>query len=111
MSRELFRIRFAYRTTLSATSTCSIVSGEEFEESKPNPEIYLSVPRALNCTAEECIVVEDSEYGIAAGKAAGMYVVARRESELPVCQKEADIIIDSLDEIVTCLGRFDRRDI
>lgn len=88
-----------------------IVSGEEFEESKPNPEIYLSVLGALNCTAEECIVVEDSEYGIAAGKAAGIYVVARRESELPVCQKEADVIIDSLDEIETCLGRFDRGDI
>lgn len=88
-----------------------IVSGEEFRESKPNPEIYLSVLGALNCTAEECIVIEDSEYGIAAGKAAGMYVVARRETELPVCQERADIIIDSLDEIEMCLGRFDRGEI
>lgn len=41
-----------------------IISGEEFKESKPNPEIYLHTAEALHCAPEECLVVEDSTYGI-----------------------------------------------
>ena len=42
---------------------------------KPAPDLYLYAANKINATAAECIVVEDSPTGIAAGKAAGMYVI------------------------------------
>lgn len=53
-----------------------VVSGEEYKESKPDPEIYNDVKRQLGLNSEECLVVEDSTYGIRAAKAAGLEVIA-----------------------------------
>ncbi|MEG0240618.1 HAD family hydrolase [Anaerorhabdus sp.] len=76
-----------------------IVSGEQFKESKPHPEIYLHAAGELNLKPEDCVVVEDSQYGIEAGKAAGMKVVALCDHRLPNKQDEADIIVDHLNEV------------
>lgn len=48
-----------------------IVSGEQFEASKPDPEIYLHTMVRLGLRPEECLIVEDSTYGVQAGAAAG----------------------------------------
>lgn len=53
-----------------------IVSGGQFKQSKPNPEIYHYTAKTLGIPEEECFVVEDSTVGIQAGKAAGMTVAA-----------------------------------
>lgn len=42
---------------------------------KPAPDLYLYTAQKINTAPAECIVVEDSPTGIAAGKAAGMYVI------------------------------------
>lgn len=47
-----------------------VLSGEEFKESKPNPEIYLTALKQLNVQASRALIIEDSEKGIAAGVAA-----------------------------------------
>ena len=73
-----------------------IVSGEQFQESKPNPEIYLHTLERLDLPAGECCCVEDSVPGIAAGKAAGLYTIAKREERFGFSQDEADLIIDGL---------------
>ena len=44
-----------------------VLSGEEFKESKPNPEIYLTALKQLNVQASRALIIEDSEKGIAAG--------------------------------------------
>ncbi len=49
-----------------------VLSGEEFKESKPNPEIYLTALQHLNVEANQALIIEDSEKGIAAGVAAGV---------------------------------------
>lgn len=74
-----------------------IVSGEQFEESKPHPEIYLHAAEVLSVNPEDCLVIEDSEYGIQAGISAGMKVIALSDSELPNKQEKATWIVDSLD--------------
>jgi len=43
---------------------------------KPDPEIYLTVVSKLKLEPFECVVLEDSENGILAGKRAGCYVIA-----------------------------------
>jgi beta-phosphoglucomutase len=52
------------------------VSSETIGKSKPEPDIYLYTARLLSVDPEECLVVEDSENGIKAAKAAGMTCVA-----------------------------------
>jgi beta-phosphoglucomutase len=52
-----------------------IVSGEDFEESKPNPAIFLHAAEVSETPVSECIVIEDSANGVAAAKAAGIYCV------------------------------------
>ncbi|MFF5130164.1 HAD-IA family hydrolase [Streptomyces syringium] len=51
------------------------VTAESVGASKPDPEGFLKGAAALGFAPEDCIVFEDSEAGITAGKAAGMRVV------------------------------------
>lgn len=59
-----------------------IVSAEQVKKGKPHPEGFLLSLKKLNkkrhppITADECIVIEDSNWGLQAGKAAGMHTVA-----------------------------------
>ncbi len=53
-----------------------IVSAYEVGVWKPDPGLYLHAARWLGTPPEQCAVVEDSSYGIAAGVAAGMQVFA-----------------------------------
>lgn len=76
-----------------------VVSGDEFHESKPNPEIYLHTMQRLGCGPEECLIIEDSDYGIIAGTDAGVRVAAIRDERFPFDQSRAQFHIDSLDEI------------
>ena len=48
-----------------------ILTGEDVEEGKPNPEIYLTAMKALNVNPEETVVFEDSDIGITAAVKAG----------------------------------------
>lgn len=52
------------------------VAGDQVSAVKPHPEPYLNAAAALNVSIEQCLVVEDSPYGIAAGLNAGAVTVA-----------------------------------
>ncbi|MFT3797826.1 HAD-IA family hydrolase [Microbacterium sp.] len=52
-----------------------VVSAADVAASKPHPEGFLTAARLLGVDAADCIVVEDSANGIAAGLAAGMRVI------------------------------------
>lgn len=53
-----------------------IVTGEEVEKGKPDPEPFLIAAHKLGVLPSECAVVENAPYGIEAAKRAGMYCVA-----------------------------------
>ena len=80
-----------------------IVSGGQFKQSKPDPEIYHYTAKTLKVKEEECFVIEDSEVGIQAGKAAGMTVAALRDDRFGFDQGKADHHMDSLMEILDYL--------
>lgn len=77
-----------------------VTSGEQFHESKPNPEIYLHTLENLGLPAGDCCCVEDSVPGITAGKAAGLTVFARREDRFGFTQEAADRIIDAIPDLL-----------
>jgi len=49
-----------------------VICGDQVENSKPNPEIFLKAAKGLNVSPEKCIVIEDSDAGITAAHAAKM---------------------------------------
>ncbi len=51
------------------------ITAESVGASKPDPEGFLKAAAALGVDPADCLVFEDSEAGIAAGRAAGMRVV------------------------------------
>ena len=77
-----------------------LVSGDDFQRSKPDPEIYLYTMKQLGTAPEETLVVEDSTYGIEAGKAAGVMVAARRDLRFGFQQEKADCLFDDMREIL-----------
>ncbi len=81
-----------------------VVSGEQFRESKPNPEIYLTVMKAIGCKPQECLVVEDSTYGVKAGLGAGARVAARKDLRFPFDQSGAAYHIDTLEDLLGITG-------
>lgn len=52
------------------------ISGTDLKASKPNPEIFITAAQAAGVPRENCVVIEDSENGIAAAKAAGIFAIA-----------------------------------
>ena len=49
---------------------------EDAPYGKPAPDLYLEAARRIGCAPADCLVVEDTPTGVAAGKAAGMTVIA-----------------------------------
>ena len=86
-----------------------IVSGEEFKESKPNPEIYLHTADTLKREPKECLVVEDSTYGIMAGHGAGMTVASVIDDRFSFDRSLADYSINGLWEILDVMEELNDR--
>lgn len=54
----------------------AVVSAEEVRLAKPAPDVFLEAARRLGREAGDCVVVEDSRYGVEAALAAGMRCIA-----------------------------------
>ncbi len=84
----------------------AIVTADDVKHGKPDPEGYLLALNKLNengatpIEANQCVVIEDSHWGLEAAAAAGMYPIAvtntYSRSELA---KKGRKIVDRLDEL------------
>ena len=54
----------------------AVSCGLDTQKSKPDPEVFLIAADRLDIPYSECLVVEDSDAGIEAAKAGGMYALA-----------------------------------
>lgn len=52
------------------------ICGDEINNGKPHPEIYLKTAEKLGCAPKECLVIEDAPAGIESATQAGMQVVS-----------------------------------
>jgi len=86
----------------------TIVSAEDVEKCKPDPEVFIKVLENLNSETNteqnkiipnECLVVEDSIAGIKAAKAASMRSLAVTNSYPVDKLYEADLVYDSLKDV------------
>ena len=53
-----------------------VVTRDDVEHGKPDPEMHLLAARELGVGSEECLAIEDSPAGVKAALAAGMEIVA-----------------------------------
>ncbi|GAA2674015.1 HAD-IA family hydrolase [Actinoplanes palleronii] len=73
-----------------------LVTVEDVAAGKPAPDGYLQAAAALGVAPADCLVVEDAEVGVRAGRAAGALTVGLRG--LP-----ADLTVDDLAELARML--------
>jgi sugar-phosphatase len=77
-----------------------LVSADEVVNGKPHPEPYLKGAELLGANPVECLVIEDAPAGIRAAHAGGMKVIGLT-STYPVAElREADAVVESLNQIV-----------
>ena len=70
----------------------TLQSGAELPQSKPDPAVYLKTAADLIVDPRECVVIEDTENGARAAKAAGMYCIGfisphSGKQDLSVCDE------------------------
>ena len=86
-----------------------VVTGDEVQQGKPHPDIYLRTAKNLGVAPEACLVIEDALAGIAAAKAANMRVAAipdKRFVDPREYENEADYVLGSLSEIPALIRRI-----
>jgi beta-phosphoglucomutase len=92
------------------------VSGRDFEQGKPHPEIFLTAAEELGVPPGECFVVEDAVNGVQAAKAGNMAALglARADDEELLAGANADLVVTSLDDVsldALADGRLERTSI
>jgi HAD superfamily hydrolase (TIGR01509 family) len=85
-------------------------SGHDVERGKPHPDLFLKAAAMLAVSPSECVVIEDSYTGVAAGKAAGMFTLGlcagrhiRRGHADRLMEAGADMVAESFDQIAEIL--------
>lgn len=76
----------------------AIVSIEDVERGKPDPEIFLLAARRMGVKPIECFVIEDAISGIKAAKRAGMRSILLIRDKVPL-DVDPDAVIEDLRDI------------
>jgi beta-phosphoglucomutase len=78
-----------------------VVTVNEITRSKPDPEIFLKTAQQLGSKPENCVVLEDSIFGVKAAKAGGMGCIAVTQGAYTweeLEKAEPDLTVKSLTE-------------
>jgi beta-phosphoglucomutase len=77
------------------------VSGRDFAEGKPHPEMFLTAAQELAIPPEQNFVIEDADAGVQAAKAGKMAALglARADDEELLAAAGADLVVTSLDDV------------
>jgi len=77
-----------------------VISGEDVNKSKPEPDIFIKAAKGLRKDPDECLVIEDSTNGVKAAQLAGMKCFAYENSQTGIQDlSEADLIVRELKDI------------
>lgn len=72
---EFERIRLSLQVTGLEPFFQNITSSYEVGKGKPAPDVFLKAAEKNNYTSDQCLVIEDTIFGVEAGLAAGMKVL------------------------------------
>ena len=74
-----------------------VVAAEDVAAGKPDPAGYIRALELLDCGADEALAFEDSEAGVAAAKAAGLFCIALEGTTEIERLGAADEVVGTLD--------------
>jgi len=74
-----------------------LLTAEDVERSKPDPEGFLEALRICGCSASDAMVFEDSDSGVRASRAAGIACWDVRTMSLDACEYPSEVIAGSPD--------------
>ena len=80
------------------------ITADDVRRAKPDPEGYLRAAHRLGVEPADCVVIEDSTTGLAAGKAAGMRVLAVLTTHTAAALADADAQLASLSALRLDVG-------
>lgn len=89
----------------------AIISSLDGLPSKPNPAVFLAAAKAMNLKPEECLVLEDSKFGIQAAKAGGfpsVWIPDRLKPDEEMCQSiqmEMPSLLDVKSYLMTAMDK------
>lgn len=96
------------RTGALASAVRVRVSGDDVPHSKPDPAIFLRAATLMGADPYACTVVEDSEHGVSAARAAGMRCIGFRNPNSGAQNlSRADAVVDGVEELRALL--FERQ--
>jgi HAD superfamily hydrolase (TIGR01509 family) len=81
-----------------------IFAAEEVERGKPEPDLFLHAANRMGVAPEHCVVVEDSPFGVAAARAAGMRSLGYAALTPAERLSEADTVFVSMAELPRLLS-------
>ncbi len=86
-----------------------VVTGEQVENGKPHPDIYLKAAAGVQTDPKNCLVIEDALAGLEAGRAARARTVAlpdARWHDVAQFEGQSDFSIENLSELVPLAKRL-----
>lgn len=83
----------------------AVACGDDVENGKPAPDIFLLAAKKLGIPAEQCVVIEDAHSGIEAARRAGMPVLAVATTHPAASLTSANATVESLAEVTPALLR------
>ncbi len=84
-----------------------VISADDVINPKPHPEIFIKCAKKLNVDPKDCVVVEDSIFGVEAAKTAGMKCIAVPTgfySKEELKKLNPDLIVDAIEDVETILN-------
>jgi HAD superfamily hydrolase (TIGR01509 family) len=76
-----------------------IFSADEVQRGKPDPDLFLHAASRMSTPPKRCIVVEDSPFGIAAAKTAGMAALGFTATTPAARLDGADAVFTAMEEL------------
>ena len=81
----------------------ALVGADDVREPKPSPAAYLEAAARLGVVPSDCVAVEDSRWGLAAAKAAGMRALALPTTSPAAMLASADLVLSTLADLTPAL--------
>jgi HAD superfamily hydrolase (TIGR01509 family) len=92
-------VAFVLENTRSQSYFKGVIDDSMVKVGKPDPDVFLQAARLIGLPARQCVVIEDSQAGIEAGKRSGAKVIGmattHRREELP----DTDLTVDDFREL------------
>ena len=101
-STETSQARIKLRNSSISEYFDRIIGGDQVEHSKPSPDLFLRAAEKFNVSAENCLVLEDSENGVKAAINAAMTVIQIPDLVPPsnALKQQGHIILNSLLDVI-----------